>query len=177
MRSKLAMAVVGSCVAASAAWAGSQLEDTVSNCTGINCAAMAIRGVHQTNEPFVIQVFAAEGECLRLDVDSQTQDLALALVSPSANAIAGNDDREEGVDTRPLFFQDEMPATGWYTVVISYWDWAPTQAKFILKYGRYPAGNPNCAAVAAAASSQLVPPAGNPGKAQVPSSTPPSLEN
>jgi hypothetical protein len=167
MKSKLAIVVVGSCLTASAAWAGSQLEDTVSNCTGINCGAMSIRGVHQTNEPFVIQVFSAEGECLRLDVDTQTQDSALIVLSPSVLSAGGNDDRAED-DTRPLFFQDGMPATGWYTVAISYWDWAPTQVKFILKYGRYPAGNPNCAAAATAASVQLERPAGNPAKPSAP---------
>ena len=169
MTSKLAVAVVGSCLASSAAWAGSQLEDTVSNCTGINCGAIAIRGVHQTNEPFVVQVFSAEGDCLRLDVDSQTQDMAMTIVAPAASDGVTVDDRDVA-DLRPLFFQDGMPGTGWYTVVIGYYDYAPTQGKFILKYGRYPAGNPNCPAVAATDGAQLKGPSAMPAKVAAPPS-------
>ncbi len=66
------------------------------------------------------------------------------ILSPAVTAFGANDDREPNVDTRPLFLENSIPATGWYTVAISYWDWAPTTAKFILKYGRYPTGNPNC---------------------------------
>ena len=154
MTSKLAATLIGGCLAVNAAWAGTQLEDAISNCNAINCGAMTFRGVHQTNEPFVVQVFAAEGECLRLDVVTETADTSLIILSPAVLAFGGNDDREP-TDTRPLFFDDPMPATGWYTVAISYWDWAPTTAKFILKYGRYPTGNPNCPVVPAADSAKF----------------------
>jgi hypothetical protein len=169
MTSKLAVAVVGSCLTASAAWAGSQLEDTVSNCSTINCGAMILRGVHQTNEPFVVQVFSAEGECLRLDVDSQTQDMAMTIVAPAASDGVTVDDRDDA-DLRPLFFQDGMPGTGWYTVVIGYFDYAPTQGKFILKYGRYAAGNANCPAVAVTEAAQLKAPSAFPAKVASPPS-------
>jgi hypothetical protein len=174
MRRRLVAVLIGSCLGVNAAWAGSQLEDTVSNCTGINCGAMALRGVYQTNEPFVVQVFSAEGECLRLDVDAQTQDLAMAVLSPAVNALATNDDRDfAGNDFRPLIYVDPVPATGWYTVLVSYWDWAPTQAKFILKYGRYPTGNPNCPAVATAGASHLTRPSDSPAKIAAPAESSP----
>jgi hypothetical protein len=160
---KFTVGVVVGCLGVSAAWAGSQLEDTVSSCSGINCGAMILRGVHQTNEPFVVQVFATAGDCLRLDVDSQTQDMALTIVAPAASDAVTVDDRDDA-DLRPLFFQNEMPGTGWYTVVVGYYDYAPTQGKFILKYGRYPAGNANCTAVAASDAAQLKAPSPNPAK-------------
>lgn len=162
-----AIAVVSGCLAAGAASAGSQLEDAVSNCSGINCGAMVLRGVHQTNEPFVVQVFAAEGDCLRLDVDSQTQDMAMTVVAPAAWESAYSDDRDDA-DLRPLFFQDGMPGTGWYTVVIGHYAYAPTQGKFVLKYGRYPAGNPNCPAVAVTEGSRLQAPAATSSKVAKP---------
>ena len=156
MRNKIGTAIVGAAMSANAAWAGSVLEDTVSACTAINCLAMSIRGVHQVNEPFVAQVFAKEGECLRLDVDSQTQDLALLVSSPSVNLAGINDDRDfEGDDFRPLIVIDPVPATGWYTVAVSYFDFGPVVGKFILMYGRYPGGNANCAVAATSSSASL----------------------
>jgi hypothetical protein len=156
MSMKIGAGVAGALLTASAAWAGSVFEDTVSTCTGENCGAMTLRGVHQANEPFVIQVFSAEGECLRLDVTTQTQDTALLLSSPSVNANDYIDDRDfDGGDLRPLYLLDPVPATGWYTVIISYFDWGPAVSKFTLKYGRYPGGNANCAAPATAATGSL----------------------
>jgi hypothetical protein len=156
MPSKVSIAIIGGCLAANAAWAGTQVEDTVSNCSIPNCAAQSLRAVHQTNEPFVIQVFAAEGECLRLDVDSQTQDTAMLLASPAVHIVAASDDRDfDADDFRPLIFIDPIPATGWYTVAVSYFDWAPTVAKFVLKYGRYPSGNANCPVPPPATGAQL----------------------
>jgi hypothetical protein len=152
MSNKIAFAVVGALMTANVAWAGSQVEDTVSACTGINCAAQSIRGVHQPNEPFVIQLFSAEGECLRLDIDSQTQNMAMVISGPTVDIFGANFDRDVG-DERPLIFQDPMPATGWYTLVISYEPIGANVAKFILKYGRYPTGNPNCQAPATASAS------------------------
>jgi hypothetical protein len=165
MSNKIGVAVVGAMLTANVAWAGSVLEDTVSACTVINCGAMSIRGVHQANEPFVVQVFAAEGECLRLDVDSQTQDMAMLISSPSVNLAGVNDDRDfDGGDFRPLIFIDPVPATGWYTIAVSYFDLGPLVGKFILKYGRYPGGNLNCPIVATSSSPSLERLGGNPSK-------------
>ena len=53
---------------ASVAWAGSQIESRVSSCDTTNCSGETIRGTHQAAEPFVTQIFARAGECLRLDL-------------------------------------------------------------------------------------------------------------
>ena len=37
-----------------------------------------------------------------------------------------------------------VPATGWYTVAIGYFDYDPRIARFTLEYGRYPSGSINC---------------------------------
>lgn len=169
MSNKVSLVMAGALITASPAWAGSQIEDTTSACTGINCGAMALRGVVQTNEPFVIQVFAAEGECLRLDIDSQTQDLTMLVAFPSVNFGSISDDRDfEGGDYRPLIQLDPLPWTGWYTVAVSYWDLANTSGKFILKYGRYPTGNPNCVGSVVPTAQQLKLQGGNPSKVAAP---------
>jgi hypothetical protein len=121
----------------------------------INCSGMTLRGIHQNSEPFIIQVYARAGECLRLDVSEQTADLVMAVLAPSVNFGAVVDDRDVG-DFRPLVFVDPVPQTGWYTVAISYFDYDTVVARFELEYGRYPTGNENCVPPpATAANSQL----------------------
>jgi len=110
---------------------------------------MTIRGQHQSREPFVIQVFARAGECLRLDVSTQSEDTALIIVAPTVLDAGSSDDV---VDTRPIFALDPVPATGWYTIGISYFDYDPRIARFTLEYGRYNGGNLNCSQATAAQS-------------------------
>jgi len=163
MYGKMGTAILGGVLLAGAASAGAVFEDTVSTCTADNCAAITLRGVAQPNEPFVVQVYAAEGECLRLDVDSQTQDTALGLLGPSVFWGFIFDDRDfDGGDFRPLAVVDPVPWSGWYTVAISYFDFDNRLSKFTLKYGRYPGGNANCAVPAVAAAAQWN--AANPAK-------------
>ena len=126
---------------AATAWAGSHYESALSSCSTINCAGMTIRGIQQANEPFVIQVFAREGECMRLDVSTQTEDTAMVIIATTAGDFLGVDDTFE---LRPIFGLDPVPATGWYTVAIGYFDYDPRIARFTLEYGRYPSGSINC---------------------------------
>jgi hypothetical protein len=151
MFTKAGWVIGGLAVASGAAWAGSQIESRISSCTTINCAGETIRGTHQAAEPFVSQIFARAGECLRLDVTQETADTALRVVGPTVNFTAGNNNREAG-DTRPLLRLDDLPSTGWYTVLVSLQGAGNTVARFRLDYGRYPGGNPNCTEAAAVAA-------------------------
>ena len=93
----------------------------------------------------MIQIYAVEGECLRLDVSNQTRDLAMALTGPSVirgGAVA--DDRNPPTDRSPVIVYNLLEATGWYTVIVSQRDPANVTARFTLEYGRYPGGNANC---------------------------------
>ena len=149
--------VVASTFLTSAAWAGSHFESTLSSCTTINCAGMTIRGLQQANEPFVIQVYARAGECLRLDVSTQTEDTAMMLISTTAGDFITADDTFE---LRPILGIDPTPQTGWYTVAISYFDYDDRISRFTLEYGRYPTGSLNCSQATAAtamAPSQMKP--------------------
>jgi len=132
------------------AWAGAQLESTLSSCSTINCSGMTIRGVHQAREPFVTQIYALRGECMRLEISEQSADTALLVLSPSVLFGQGSDDRD-GADDRPLLLLDALPWTGWYTVVVSNERTGNATVRFELEYGRYPGGNANCQAAAAAA--------------------------
>jgi len=155
---KLGWMIAAALISASPARAGSVVEAFAATCTGINCAGLTIRGVHQRTEPFLLQVFASEGECLRLDVDGQSDDAAMLLATPSVNYGVVSDDRDfDGGDLRPLILVDPVPWTGWYTVAVSYFDLGNQRVKFNLKYGRYPSGNPNCvqAPTATAAAPQI----------------------
>jgi hypothetical protein len=169
MSNRLWLGILVALAASNAAWAGGQVESTRSTCSPINCAGMTMRGIHQVNEPFVIQVFARAGECLRLDVSTQTADMALLVVAPSVNFGQISDDRDVG-DTRPLLALDALPWTGWYTVAVSPFDVDQATARFTLEYGRYPGGNPNCAPPAAAAAQSFQLMGGDLSKAYSPAS-------
>ena len=150
MSSKVCLAIVIASMTTTAAWAGSQIESILSTCGTINCAGETIRGTHQATEPFVSQVFARAGECLRLDVTQQTADTALRVVGPTVVFTRSNTNREAG-DSRPLLKLDDLPSTGWYTILVSLQGAGNTVVGFTLDYGRYPGGNANCAGAATAA--------------------------
>jgi hypothetical protein len=124
----------------------SQLIDVRDSCTDINCGAMKIRGMSQTDEPFVIQVYADFGECLRIDVTKQGKDAELLVINPNINVSMYNDDRD-AADDRPLVVIDPVEYTGWHSILVGYWEASRKPTKFFLKYGRYDSGNPNCQAV------------------------------
>ena len=141
MLNKFSLVIASVFLTSTAAWAGSHFESALSTCTTINCAGMTIRGIQQSNEPFVIQVFGREGECLRLDVSTQTEDTAFVIISTTTGDFVSADDTFE---LRPIFGIDPVPATGWYTVAIGYFDYDPRISRFTLEYGRYPSGSINC---------------------------------
>ena len=155
MSNKIKWILSSALLTSTAAWAGAQYESVLSSCTAINCSGMTIRGIQQSNEPFIIQVFAREGECMRLDVRTQTEDTGLLLIAPAVFDYLYVDDVE---DFRPILGVDPIPQTGWYTVAISYFDYDNRISRFTLDYGRYPGGNPNCSqatATSAMAPTQL----------------------
>jgi hypothetical protein len=144
MIKKVLWGIVMATLTSGMASAGSQIESLVSACSTINCAGQTILGTHQSTEPFVTQIFARAGECLRLDVSQQSADTALRVVGPTVNVTFGNNNRKAS-DTRPLLRLDELVATGWYTVLVSFQGAGSTLVRFRLDYGRYPGGNANCA--------------------------------
>jgi hypothetical protein len=137
-------------VAASAAWAGSYTKDGLTaTCSAPDCLAASIAGEAQRNEPWVWQVSATAGECLRVHVTTAATDLEMALVSSDPAKAAGgvnfiwaNDNN--GADNKPLIKVDPVPVSGLYVIVVAAKGTASSNP-FVLKYGRYQSGNGNCA--------------------------------
>jgi hypothetical protein len=121
-------------------------DETVSSCTGINCSSLRLPGTVSVStpspEPWVLSLFAAAGECLRLDVVTQDNDLEMVVAAPDGTVFV-NDDRT-GIDRRPLVAVPSAPVRGWYTVQIARFDGDDVVANFALAYGRYSARNANC---------------------------------
>ncbi len=126
-------------------------DDSVSTCTTINCSSLRIPGTvlsfGRSAGNFDINVFAAAGECVRLDVISQRTDLEMVVVAPNGTVFR-NDDRTTS-DLRPLIKMTPTSDNGWYTVHLAQFSGRAVDANFVLLYGRYNAGNPNCASATA----------------------------
>lgn len=118
-------------------------DNTVSTCDTVNCSSLTLPATYVVAEPYVTQVYATKGQCLRLDVTVQAVDLEMVLVSPNGKSWR-NDDRVNG-DTRPLI-RATANVTGWYLLQVGYYSGAGTTGDFTLRYGRYRSGNANCAA-------------------------------
>jgi len=154
MRTKLfvtACAIVGSMWVPSFASGQNIFDDTVSSCTGTNCSSLRIPATIFAFGPsagvYTIDAFASPGQCVRFDLISPPHpapDMELVVVAPNGSVFR-NDDRNGAFDRRPLVKIGSAPNNGWYTVHVSQFNGAPTEANIVLLYGRYPAGNPNCA--------------------------------
>lgn len=130
--------------------AGTEIfDDTVATCTGTNCSSLRIPGTIFSHlggapKPWVAQFFSGGSDCMRLDVTNQDENLEIVAISP-AGAVYKNDNRVPG-DDRPLVKIAAPNNNGWYTVQISTFNGAQSvEPNFVLRYGRYEAGNPNCA--------------------------------
>jgi len=146
----LALSVLTSLVlAASQAGAATNMFDpTVSTANKINANAVTLNGtLHDTNgntQPWTTQVYAQAGECMRLAVTSAFGvDVKMEVIAP--DGLVYRDDDSNG-NLLPLVKIDGTPNFGWYTVQIAHFNGVPqTGIDFVLKYGRYNLGNPNCA--------------------------------
>ena len=71
--------------------------------------------------------------------DCRRDDAALV----SEHRVPDGDD-DSGAENNPLIKIDPVPRTGYYTVVVSRYNASAGNVNFILRYGRYNTGNPNC---------------------------------
>jgi hypothetical protein len=145
----LMMAVLGATGPAAAA----ELRAPLKTCTGLDCQATVIPGFingwtaggNLNVAPWVAQVFAARHECLRLHVTSQAVDTELVVIAASGKAYRNNSGNVAPCPTCPLVKFATGSVGGWHTVQVSQAAGAVVNASFTLAYGRYDAGNPNCA--------------------------------
>jgi hypothetical protein len=120
-------------------------DTSVSSCSTVNCSSLEIGGTlmslpNLSALPWTTSVYARSGECLRLDVTWQQNDLETVVRSP--NGTIYREDDTSG--TRPIV-SFVVSQTGWYSVSIAHWSGSAVNADFILKYGRYNGSNMNCA--------------------------------
>jgi hypothetical protein len=122
-------------------------DPSVSSATKIDGSEIVLNGtLHDTNGltmPWTTSVYAQPGECMRLFVDSVNFDPKLTVLAPDGEVFRDDD---SGGSLRPLVKIASTPVQGWYTVQVAHFSGAPqADTDFVLKYGRFTAGNPNCA--------------------------------
>lgn len=128
-----------------------EIFDTRNNCTGQNCGSIllngTISGTGAINDPslipWTIQVFARQGECLRLDVIREQVDLVMGVIAPGGAYFFNDDKGGAPCPVCPRVVIGDTPTSGWYTVHVSNF-FGQEGSVFTLRYGLYNRGNPNC---------------------------------
>jgi hypothetical protein len=149
MDRKILPAVAASLLFATAASATPIFDPSTSRCTDRNCSTVelggTVPGFLSSGMPWVIQVFATESQCLRLEVTSQEADLEMRVISPDGSKSWVNDDSTLApCPLCPLVTVNPTRHNGWYTVHIGEFGGGSVQANFTFAYGRYNRNNPNC---------------------------------
>jgi hypothetical protein len=129
---------------------GQLFMDTDGSISLGECAELPIDGCVVL--PWIINVFAGDDECLRLDLirpippsPLPSTDFQMIVIDPFGTVYQSGfrPDRPEN-DPRPLVKINTFEA-GYYTVLVQR-DFDETgPAHFTVRYGRYNDGNPNCA--------------------------------
>jgi hypothetical protein len=97
--------------------------------------------------PWVMEIFANPGTCLRLEVTNEgSNDLEAVLIAPNGNVYRNDDSGVSSCPNCPLIKVDPTPGStrGWYTLQISQYAGNAVNGNFTLLYGLYPTGNPAC---------------------------------
>jgi len=148
----ITLSVLASLGALAASHAGATImyDPSVSTATGIGASSVTINGsmtdIPDFTEPWVGELYAQAGECVRLAVITTLFDSELTVAAPNGTVFRDDD---SGGDLKPLVRIASAPVTGWYTVQVAHFSGVPVSANFTLKYARYNGGNPNCAVATA----------------------------
>jgi hypothetical protein len=94
------------------------------------------------SQPWVAELYAGVGECVRFFVSTTAFDAKLTVITPNGTIFRDDD---SGGSLRPLVEINGAPVSGWYTVQVAHFAGQPQNANFALLYGRYNFNNPNCA--------------------------------
>jgi hypothetical protein len=150
MSLKLLVAAAVSLLFVTSASATDIFDPTTKRCNNRNCGAVqfggSINGFQHSASPWVIKVYAAAGECLRVEVTAQDTDLEMRIVGPDPRKTWFNDDSGLApCPLCPLLKLNNVRKDGWYSVNVGEISGVSVNANFTLAYGRYRANNPNCA--------------------------------
>jgi len=120
-------------------------DPSVSSTSTLDGSSLELDGtLHDTNgnpAPWVVEVYAGAGECMRLFVTTTAFDAKITAIAPNGTVYRDDDG---GGSLRPLVKIDRT-MQGWYTVQVAHYAGFPQNANFTLLYGRYATGNVNCA--------------------------------
>jgi hypothetical protein len=98
---------------------------------------------------------------VRIDVISPTLtgtvDLETVAIAPNGTVYRNDDGGGGGRPLNPVVKIASAPNNGWYTVRIGQFAGTAVDANFTVAYGRYNAGNPNCAAATVPTSTNSSP--------------------
>lgn len=149
-RTALLLAALALVVLASAAGAGQGITEPQSSCTSSNCQSLSLWGTYEVDSSgvsdcFQVQLYSMGDECVRVHVLRQLgtdTDATMVLACPGGRVWQDDD---SGGGFKPLI-KAETERAGWCTLQVCGWVATPdTFSDFLLRYGRYQLGNPNCA--------------------------------
>ena len=106
---------------------------------------MTFNGTTETNafnnvDPFVVELFSAGSECLRIAVTAQGADLEATLVAP--DGLTWRDDDGNG-SLRPLI-KAITTTRGWHILRLSHFAGQSVNADFTVNVARLASGDPSC---------------------------------
>lgn len=140
--------VLGVALMGGTAWATNMFAPGAT-CTTLNCGARLIQGtVTQLSgnaQPWVAEVFAPAGRCLRVAVTAQEADLETVVRAPDGALFRNDDGFVSPCGNCPVVKIASTPNNGWYTVSVSHFFGSPVNANFSMRFNNYPVGNINCA--------------------------------
>ena len=140
--------VLGVALMGGTAWA-TELIAPASTSTTLNGGTATVQGTTFQSgvnaRPWVTQIHAPAGRCLRLAVTAEGSDLGMQVATPTVFTAFRNDDGFVGsCGLCPVVKIANTPDDGWYTVSINFFTGAASTTNFTLRYAHYPLGNPNC---------------------------------
>jgi hypothetical protein len=133
-----AAAIVGTALASAPAFAGPKLFAYLGS-------TMTFNGTTETTannnvDPFVVELFSAGQECLRIAVTAQGTDLEATLVAP--DGVTWRDD-DSGGSLRPLI-KAITTTRGWHILRLSHFAGQAVNADFTVNVARLASGDVSC---------------------------------
>jgi hypothetical protein len=133
--------VVGLTFATPAAWAGSKIFDPSGNTTATRFSGTVEGNAANNRDPFVVQLFTAGNECLKIAVVSQQQDLEATLVGVEGRVWQDDDG---GPGLQPLI-NAITTVRGWYPLVLHHFAGSFfSTIDFTVDVTRLPSNSPLC---------------------------------
>ena len=127
-------------IAASPAWAGSNVFANFGQTLTLNGTVGNEAGSAPNADPFTLGIFSSGNECLRIAVTSQDADLEATLVAPGGRVW--QDDDGNGLN-RPLI-KAITTVRGWHELAVSHFAGTVVHANFTFEIARFASTDIRC---------------------------------